>query len=415
MSRPRPAIARPATSIEPAADAAALLRRLGFATLLLLLPIAAVLTRRAVVVLAPIAIVLLVIAAALDGAHRPLGTMSARLYRSPAFLAGALALGWCALSLAWTPFPGPALERLANLAATLGIAVGGFLALPDRMRSANLYLLPVGVGIAALGAIGFELLGASGGRREDDGSSLERGLVVLSLVVWPAIAWLFSRRRTVEAFGVGALVALATVFAPQAWSGIALAAGGVAFALTTMHRRAGMLATAIILPGLVALAPAVPFLLKPLAAAIAGPTSPAAVSLGIWRRIVTSEPVRLITGHGLETALRGRFAGLLPANAPSSLLFELWFELGIVGALAVAAALLAAILGAGRGQPRTLVPSLMGAFATAFAFACLGMGVATSWWIASLAVVIVLFVAVERGQFRTTRPTLGLLRAANDH
>lgn len=411
MNRPRPVIARPSSAIEPAADAAALLRRLGFFTLFLLLPIAAVLTRRAVVVLAPIAMILLVIAAALDGAHRPLGAIWGRLLRSPPFLAGGLAIAWCALSLAWTPFPAPALERLVNLIATLGLAIGACLALPDRMRSANLYLLPLGIGLAAIGAIVLELVGLSAGPHEDDGGSLERGLVVLTLLVWPAIAWLASRRRAVEGSGVAVLVALATAFGPQPSPILAFMAGAVVFGLAAMNRRLGVIATAIVVPGLVALAPLLPLVLRPLTAALLGPTSPVAVSFGIWRRIITSEPLRLITGHGLETALRGRFVGLLPANAPTSVLFELWFELGVVGALSVAAALLATALRLGEHGPGSLVPSILAAFAAAFALACLGMGVAATWWIASLTVLIVLFVSVERGQFRTTRPKL---TAAND-
>ena len=48
-------------------------------------------------------------------------------------------------------------------------------------------------------------------------------------------------------------------------------------------------------------------------------------SLEVWRQIVLSEPLRLLTGHGLETALRGRSFGLVPRNAPSTLLFEIWY------------------------------------------------------------------------------------------
>ena len=56
---------------DPAADSAALLRRLGFAILMLAVPVSALFARRAIVVLVPVGIILLVIAAALDGGHRP--------------------------------------------------------------------------------------------------------------------------------------------------------------------------------------------------------------------------------------------------------------------------------------------------------------------------------------------------------
>ena len=132
-------------------------------------------------------------------------------------------------------------------------------------------------------------------------------------------------------------------------------------------------------------------------------------SLESWRLVVMGEPARLITGHGFETALRGRFVGLLPPNAPSTLLFEVWYELGVIGALAAAVALATAAGRAGRDHP-LLVPGIVGAFAAAFAFACLGVGTAQVWWFTALVVTVLVFVAAERGQFRTTRPKAILKR-----
>jgi hypothetical protein len=134
--------------------------------------------------------------------------------------------------------------------------------------------------------------------------------------------------------------------------------------------------------------------------------------LRIWRSIVAGEPERLITGHGFETALRGRVEGLLPVNAPNTILFELWYELGVVGALAAAVALFAAITASGRNSP-SVVPGMTAAFAAAFAFACLGIGTAQMWWFTALALVVLVFVAIERGQFRTTRPKARALRPAD--
>lgn len=49
----------------------------------------------------------------------------------------------------------------------------------------------------------------------------------------------------------------------------------------------------------------------------------------------------------------------------------------------------------------------MAAFATAFAIACLGVGMTVMWWFTSLAMLVLVFVTVERGQFRTQRPKAG--------
>ncbi|RZK91456.1 MAG: peptide ABC transporter permease, partial [Methylobacterium sp.] len=171
----------PSTSVDPAIDAAALLRRIGFIGLFVIMPVAAQVARRAVVILAPISIALLLLASAIDGRARPVRPASTRLLRSPAFLAGCLVILWSALSLVWTPFLSLATERLLNVIATLLMTMAAYLALPDRMRSANLYLLPVGVAAAAIFAIGLGLTGqgpfGQGLLGPDEDAILDRGLI----------------------------------------------------------------------------------------------------------------------------------------------------------------------------------------------------------------------------------------------
>lgn len=397
------------TTIDPALDAAALLRRIGFFGLFVVLPVLAQVARRASVILAPIAVILLIIASVIDRRQRPVRPATYHLLTAPAFLAGMLVVLWSALSLTWTPFLGPALERLANLGATIGLALLGYLALPDRMRSANLYLLPLGVVAGAIVAIMLGLFGAhiAPPGVEDDGA-LDRGLVLLILLLWPALAWLRSRRRDREALGLALLVALALTVQPDGTQIAALSVGAVAFAVTSYRPRLGVTLTALLSAALLAAAPLLPFLARPIGAALFGPVAPAVLSLKSWQKVVTSDPVRLITGHGFETALRGRLVGLLPANAPTTALFEFWYELGIVGALAAAFALYASIRRAGRDGP-ALVPGAMGCFAAAFTVACLSVGLTAVWWLTTVAIAIVVFVAVERGQFRTSRPKVAKL------
>jgi hypothetical protein len=407
----------PVPAVDPAADAAALLRRLGFATLMLAVPVAAMITRRAVVVLAPVGVALLVIAALLDPGHPGFRAGLRRLALSRAGIAGGIVLLWCVLSLAWTPFVGPASSRLFSIVGTVVLALAGVLAVPDRMRSANLYLIPVGTGIAALAAIGLALVGGASGEAPDaEGRSLERGLVVLALFIWPSVAWLRSRERDLEAFMLALVVVVAALLGPQPLPVGAMAFGAVAYALTALSPRVGIKASAAVMAGLLALAPLLPLIVRPVAGMLFGTSGPLYRSLSVWRTVIIGEPLRLVTGHGFETALRGRFVGLLAPNAPNTLLFEAWYELGVVGALAGAAALYWAVRAAGRDHP-PLVPGVMGAFATAFAFACFGIGSAQMWWFTALAVLVLVFVAAARGQFRTTRPKATFFlrpRAAND-
>jgi hypothetical protein len=407
-------MARPASPpIDPAADAAALLRRLGFATLMLALPVGALLARRGAVVLVPVGIILLIVAATLDGTHRSLRDSVRELATSPGGLASALLLAWCGMSLLWTPFQSAASERFLSIIASIAVGVAGYLALPDRMRSANLYMLPIGAGLAAVAAIGLSLTDGPPQSGTDETPTLERGLLVLVVLLWPALAWLRSRQRNIEALALSVGVAVAAALGPELLPLIGLAVGAVIYALTAANLSFGLRVTAFTLAGTLALAPVFPIIARSVVANLIGRTDPMIGSLGAWRRVIFNEPLRLITGHGFETSLRGRYAGLLPPIAPNTVLFEIWYDLGVIGALSAAAALYFAVTRAGREDP-PLVPAIMAAFATAFTFACLGIPTAQMWWFTALIAVVLVFVATERGQFRTKRPKANFLRPVND-
>ena len=57
---------------------------------------------------------------------------------------------WVFLSLIWTPYLDPALSRAISILATGALGLAGYYLLPERMRAANLYLIPVGVALAAV-------------------------------------------------------------------------------------------------------------------------------------------------------------------------------------------------------------------------------------------------------------------------
>jgi hypothetical protein len=401
---------RPALqTANPSADAAAVLRRLGFALLFFAVPLAALFTRRALVVMAPLAVVLLVLASALDGSAKHTREKLMALTTSPGGMAGLVLLLWAGLSLLWTPFLPQASERLLNITGMILMGLAGYLAVPERMRSANLYLLPVGVGLAALIGIPLAVQGSS--RFDPEGLSLERGMITLVLLLWPALAWLHSRGRNLEAIGLALAVAVGALLTRDGLPLYGLAAGALVFVITASLPALGSRLISLAMAGLLLLAPVLPFILKPLADAALGAKSPVAASLNAWRRIVLDEPLRLLTGHGLETALRGRSFGLLPWSSPSTLLFEIWYELGLVGAAAGSILLYQAVVRA-RGHRATTGPAIMAAFACAYALGCLGIGTTQVWWFTALVVLVLIFVAIERGQFRTTRPKAVLRRKA---
>jgi hypothetical protein len=359
------------------------------------------------VVMAPLAVILLVCAAVLDGSARHARDKLVALAASPGGVAGLLLVLWAGLSLVWTPFRPEASERLLNITGMALMALGGYLSVPERMRSANLYLLPVGVGLAALIGIPLAIKGSS--RFDPEGLSLERGMLMLVLLVWPALAWLHSRGRNLEAVGLALLVAVCSLLTRDSLAFYGLAAGTLVFIVTASSPVLGTRVTGLVMAGLLLLAPALPFILKPLAEGVFGSSAPVTVSLDVWRKIILNDPLRLLTGHGLETALRGRFFGLVPPTAPSTLLFEIWYELGLVGAVTGSILLYQAVVRAG-GHRATVGPAIMAAFACAYALGCLGIGTAQVWWFTALVVLVLIFVAIERGQFRTVRPKAILRR-----
>jgi hypothetical protein len=396
---------------DPVASATALLRRLGFATLMLVIPSLALVSRRAVVVLAPIGIALLIIAAILDGENRPLGRSNRAFAGSVPVLATIVLLVWLALSLIWTPFHEPAAARLGSILAMTALVVAGYYALPDRMRASNIYLLAIGVSVAAVAGIALSALYGQGLVEPPDGAStLERGLVTMVIMVWPAVAWLSSRHRDVQAVLLALAVGAASFLGPTILPFVAFLVSGAVCVLATSAPRFMAAATAKGLAGLILLAPLAPFIAAPFTAS--GEGGGLLASLAIWRDLITGEPLRLLTGYGLEAALRGRGSGLLPADAPYSLLFEIWFDLGAVGAVAAAVALHGAVIAATRSHP-PLTPGALATFVAAFAMTVMGVATTQMWWVTTLIVVPLIFIAAARGQFRTKRPK-ALLRMIGD-
>ncbi|MGY6646535.1 MAG: peptide ABC transporter permease [Salinarimonas sp.] len=389
-------------TVDPVLSAAAMLRRIGFMLLLTALPVFAMVSRRAVVLLMPIAVSLIIIAALIDGQQRPFARVNRRFAASPPVLATLILMMWIGISLIWAPYPDPAVSRAVSLVATAALGLAGYYALSDRTRSANLYLLPIGVAAAAVTGALVALAMTRGAVPGIAPVALERGMALAVLAAWPATAWMHSRGRDAQALVVAASVGLMTLLAPTWLPLVAFIAGAFVWVLAASYPRA---MTAILATGaavMVVSAPLFAFIATPLGPGVTGGGINA---LAVWREIMLDDPLRIVTGYGLEAAQRSRMAGDLPWNAPNSLLFEIWYELGIVGAVAIAIALAGAVRAAARRQP-ILIPGGLACFTSAFTFAALGIASTQMWWITGLIVVALAFVAVTRGQFRTSRPKM---------
>jgi hypothetical protein len=395
--------------LDPAADAALLLRRIGFGTLALVLPIASLVSRRAAVVLAPIGVVLLVIAALIED---PSGFVS-MLKRSVTSLPGMILIGlvaWAVLSLVWSPFTSSATEKAGNLVLAVVLGFCGNAALPERMRASNLNLAALGTGIA--GAFALSLVVIAALRHAQTDAGVERGISVILIMAWPALAWLLSRERGLSAVGLALVVGLLALTRFEDGEAVAMICGAVAFGAVSANRETASRIIAAVIAGLMLIAPLLPFLLMPIVSRFPQTTSEFARSLAIWADVVGREPVRLVTGHGLDTVLRGRLIDALPPSTPTTLLFETWYELGVVGAAAASTCLYFAIRAAGR-MPGALAAGGVAAFTTAFALSALGFATLQPWWLMTLTAVVLMFGAIARGQYRTDRPVAPLpLKAA---
>lgn len=399
------------TPLDPALDAALLLRRIGFATLAVALPLASLVSRRAAVVLTPIGVILLVIAALIETPRQFSDNLKLSLFSRPGLILLAL-VGWAVLSLVWSPYTSSASEKAANLFLAVGLGFSGAAALPERMRASNLNLAALGAGLAAIFALVLLLIEAFSpvdSRVASEAGSVERGVSVVLIMSWPALAWLLSRERGLTALGLALVVGLLALTRFEDGEATAMLCGAVAFGAVSANRALGARLVGSVVGGAILLAPMLPFLLLPVLRISPDAFRNFAIGLDIWADIISSRPVQLITGHGLDTVLRGRTTGALPSEAPLTILFEIWYELGLVGAATSALCLYFAIRAAGR-MPGALAAGGVAAYATAFSLAAFGFASFQTWWLMTLTAVALLFSAIARGQYRTERPVAPLSR-----
>jgi hypothetical protein len=382
---------------EAAARASALLFRIGFAILVIAMPIAAVASRRAVVVLGPVGAGILFFASLLMPERRdPFVARMGPVLGSAPGLAGLFLVGWSVLTLAWTPFPEAAAERLARISGILVLALGAALALPERMRASNLYLMALGAAAA-----GLLWLSAAAGNRDVDALAMERARIVIILLAWPSVAWLAFKRRAVSAMLVAGIAGGMALVGESQTLLVALLVGAVVLGGAFANGPGAVRGVAVAMAAIVLAGPAVALLSQVLPAASGGEIR----EWQIWGEIIRADPSRLVTGHGVETSLRNRFVtGSLDQSAPTSLVFELWYELGVLGAVAAAVLLAGSVL-ALRRQPGPAARFALGAMAFTFTLALLGFGTQQTWWLTALSATAIAFAGVANGTHRTSRPT----------
>lgn len=382
------------TLTDPAADAAAMLLRLGFAIFALVIPSATLMSRWVIVVLVPIGAVLIILSSLLRADSARLSVRALSHLASGPGLACLLLVSWALVSLLWTPVRWEAAEKLFKL---LGVVLLGFfavIALPQRMRATNLHLITIGVALGAtlilVGSVS-ALLGQPVLRFPP--ATPERIVILLSVLGWIGAAWLLIKNRRSMAFALMVLVIAAIALGPNRAAFGPLAASLLVLALAwNRPEAAGRIVGLVVAAGI---------LLLPFASAFGSQLGMA--GLERWWQMILDEPLHFLTGRGFDAGNAARVIGVIGPELPVSLISDLWFDLGVLGALFFAIAVAWAFIAAGK-LGYELAPATLAALSAAMTVALFDRNATQTWWFHGLAVFAIVLMSVERGRYRTLRP-----------
>ncbi|HEV7372045.1 O-antigen ligase family protein [Arenibaculum sp.] len=317
-----------------------------------------------------------------------------------------------AMSTTWAPDPDkgrdqavqflllftPALA-LASVAATLQPVPGRFRLLPVTFAAGGLLLL---FDLLA----GLPLYNLARGQVAFDGNpnDLNRNMVVLAAVVWPAAMVLWTTGRPLAATMLPLGLAVPVMLGESQSAQLGLIAGVAALALAAVGRewtrRAFGAVTVLVFLGVV---PAAMWLHdKGMALDLLPPS--ARHRLDIWHFTAGHILEKPLFGWGLEasrelgqgtvsTVVEGEGA-LMPLH-PHNAFLQIWLELGAVGVASVLVILLLALRGIGR-MPEATHPPVLAAYAAGMAMVSISYGIWQSWWLATLLLTAALIVAVAR-------------------
>lgn len=382
------------TLTDPAADAAAMLLRLGFAIFALVIPSATLMSRWVIVVLVPIGAVLIILSSLLRADSARLSDRALSHLASGPGLACLLLVSWALVSLLWTPVRGEAAEKLFKL---LGVVLLGFfavIALPQRMRATNLHLITIGVALGAtlilVGSVS-ALLGQPVLRFPL--ATPERIVILLTVLGWIGAAWLLIKNRRSMAFALMVLVIAAIALGPNRAAFGPLAASLLVLALAWNRPEAA--------GRIVGLAVAAAILLLPFASAFGSQLGMA--GLERWWQMILDEPLHFLTGRGFDAGNAARVIGVIGPELPVSLISDLWFDLGVLGALFFAIPIAWAFIAAGK-LGYELAPATLAALSAAMTVALFDRNATQTWWFHGLTVFAIVLMSVERGRYRTLRP-----------
>lgn len=319
--------------------------------------------------------------------------------RSPLGLAALAFLGWCLVSLAWSPFPGLWGRVLSEFLPTLAAAAILARLAPDRLPS---WALPLGAALlaaACLYIVASLALGLAPQAWLGQRVALfmfNRPLLTLLLLAGPLAAFLALRGYPLAAGALVAVTALAILRSISGAATLGLLAGGVMFAIGRLAPRHVALALAALTLALAfALAPVegdILHRLMPEAAheRLTQSSSRARVAIAQSFGAAVAQAPWIGSGYGMglrfadvpaAQALEPEMRAMLAVGHPHNSFLQIWSELGLVGAmLAALVAFLA--LRAVAALPRLLFAAALGLLGAAVAVMFVEHGAWQGWWTA---------------------------------
>lgn len=319
--------------------------------------------------------------------------------RAPLGLAALAFLGWCVVSLAWSPFPALWGRVLSEFLPTLVAAAILARLAPDRLPS---WAPPLGAGLLAAACLymaGSLALGLAPQAWLGQRVALfmfNRPLLTVLLLAGPLAAFLALRGRRLAALLLLALAALAILRSISGAATLGLLAGAVMFGIGRFAPRAAALALAALILGLAfALAPVEGDLLHRLMPEAAHErltqsSSRARVAIAQSFGAAVAQAPWIGSGYGMglrfaevpaAQALEPEMRAMLAVGHPHNTFLQIWSELGVVGAgLAALVAFLA--LRAAAALPRLLFATALGLTGAAVAVMFVEHGAWQGWWTA---------------------------------
>lgn len=338
-------------------------------------------------------------------------------------IALALLVVWCAIASAWGYDIGESLVLLLRVAVifAVGMVLFPIVASLDDASKARVSLWLIAGLVLSLIFMAIEIgLGYPTIRAVKDVSdgreaiAFSRGAIALSLIVWPAVAFLWSRGIGWKALVIPVVLGVLTIFLETAAATLGFAIGVVTILLVVCHRKIGRLAT---LAACVVAFVVLPFAMREMhnhgwhRADWLSASEQHRVE--IWNFSLQKIAEKPVLGWGFDGSrhIAQHFFGadethrsvlpLHPHNGPLQILLEL----GVVGAFIVLALLwlLAAQLD-NLSRPTRECGQAM--FVAALAVGCVAFGQWQNWWVAlifSVALLVPLTAAAPAGESGNVR------------